>query len=335
MRKSSRLRFLSPAEMVSSACWTASFLDSSVMMKITDGQRRLYMTTPEGYLQPGEGWSWQSLRQLPLFDASSEEQEAQASHLAVEACWTYNDRLDARPMSVHTSFASQHSHQSAWDQDTQHFNQSESDERDEQLHNPMSPQLGTRPFHHRTVSLPLSSSPESVLKSSLSKRRVASFETTRGAGTGSTDLHAIMVAGKRRRISSSPEAERKGLGFTPRLSREPPSPFPSENVPTTVEGFSQGTILSRKRGTTPFAYATPHSNSNYIGRVEFTECTGGDDGDTEADAEMPNADDEWHGVEDDNQDEEHGDETAVLAPSGGLSEPDIDESGTAVGEGED
>lgn len=123
------------------------------------------------------------------------------------------------------------------------------------------------------------------------------------------------MTAKRRRISISPELERRGVNFTPRWSREPPSPFTSDNL---GEGRSQGTA-GRKRGTTPFAYATPHSNSNYIGRMDFSGC----DGDTEADTEIaaPAAtapEEEWEGVEDGT-----GSGSAALGDHG--DESDIDE----------
>lgn len=109
----------------------------------------------------------------------------------------------------------------------------------------------------------------------------------------------------------SPEAERRGVNFTPRWSREPPSPFTSEAA---AEARSQGTS-NRKRGTTPFAYATPHSNSNFIGRFEFT--TG--DGDTEADTEVladhsDRGEEAWEGVDDDHtyaQGQESDDESSM------------------------
>lgn len=73
---------------------------------------------------------------------------------------------------------------------------------------------------------------------------------------------------------------------------------------------------------TPFAYATPHSNSNYIGQMEFASG----DGDTEADTEMAApqselADDEWQGMGDDGLNPE------TLLGDGGsaLGESEIDE----------
>ncbi|KAF2863050.1 hypothetical protein K470DRAFT_255557 [Piedraia hortae CBS 480.64] len=94
VRKSSRLRFLSPSEMVTSATWSAQFLDAGIFMKLSsDSIRRLYITTPEAYIQPsGCGFSWRSLRRLPVHNATPEEENLQS--VAIEACWSYCERLD-------------------------------------------------------------------------------------------------------------------------------------------------------------------------------------------------------------------------------------------------
>jgi hypothetical protein len=55
---------------------------------------------------------------------------------------------------------------------------------------------------------------------------------------------------KRRRISRSPSRARD----TPRYSAGPPSPY------TFIDDITE----RNKRGTTPFAYATPHSNAPYV-----------------------------------------------------------------------
>lgn len=283
VRKSSRLRFLSPPEMVTSACWTASFLDSSVVMKVNDGQRRLYVTTRDAYLQPGErSWSWQKIKELPLFDADGEERAAQADGVAIEACWTYNEHLD-QSWSTRSSFTARDLH---WSTRDRHVDEPPPGDAE----NPISPRSDTRHSRQRTASLPSQHSAAQRAKEALPKRRVASFET--GA---TVPLHAergISGSAKRRRISTSPEAERKGVGLTPRWSNEPPSPFTSENV--VLDAHSQGGG-SRKRGNASFAYATPHSNN----RIESL----GGDGDTEADTEVAgpqslHGEDEWHGVED-------------------------------------
>lgn len=291
VRKSSRLRFLSPAEMTTSASWTALFLDSGVMMKIHNGHRRLYVTSPQAYLQPmEEGWSWQKLRMLPIHQAGGSEQAAHFEGAAKDACWAYNVRLDS-PASNHTSFALRQypNSDSAGGSEAQRRN--EDSERPSSQALPSSPHSEVAVTHHRTVSMPSSTSVAVQPMAACPKRRVASFEA-RNSMTSDHPVAGPINVLKRRRVSESPEAERKGVGFTPRWSGEPPSPFTSEHA---GEGQSQ-----RIRGTTPLAYATPHSNTYYVGRVEFTSP----DGDTEADTDLAglprdHGEEEWNGVDED------------------------------------
>ena len=286
IRKSSRLRFLGTAEMATSATWSARWFDSSVFMKVNDGQRRLYITSPEAYLQSvGPVWTWQKIRKLPLHDASEEEDSAKLSGVAIEACWSYNDRLD-QSLSSHASFDS---HESQWSIRSQDSDL-ESVRADPQ---PTLARYELRSHHQRTVSMPSVSSAAEQVTAIMPKRRVASFETPAPPG------HAeVLATAKRRRMDASPEAERRGVGLTPRWSREPPSPFTaSENV---GDARSQGASSGRKRGATPFAYATPHSNATFVGHVANI----GADGDTEADTEMGVAqaavsEDEWNGADED------------------------------------
>lgn len=322
VRKSSRLRFLRPSEMVTAATWNAGFLDSSVFMKVGKGQRRLYVTTPEAYLQsPEEGWTWSGIRQLPIFDASAGEQAAQATGTAIEACWSYSENLD-QAASTPSSFAPQ---TSPWTVETPDLH--DVDDNDAAA---MSTHPNDHPHHHRTVSLPSSSLAASAIHADLPKRRVASFETA-GPAPIPTDPYGLEVQAKRRRISLSPEAERRGVNFTPRWSREPPSPFTSDAA------RSQGASSRNKRGATPFAYATPHSNNQYVGRVEYFGGGAGD-GDTEADTTdlagegSERAEEEWEGVGDDGPD-------AVMAEKADLmgadeddevDERDSDDNGFAV-----
>nr|POE93307.1 hypothetical protein CFP56_19319 [Quercus suber] len=294
VRKSSRLRFLSPAEMVTSTTWTAEFLDASVFMKVNDGQRRLYITTSESYKQQtGLAWSWPKIRQLPLFNATGEEQAAQATHAAIEACWSYNDRLD-RATSAHTSFAG-----SQWSV-RGHSGHGETETEEVIAISPSSHQVYE---HKRTVSLPSSISAGDKVSPGLPKRRVASFETN-ATELLHTEPTAKITISKRRRVSISPEAERRGVGLTPRYSREPPSPFTTSDP--AYEARSQATS-SRKRGITPLAYASPHSNNNFATRVSGSLVGG--DGDTEPDVDLQPVhqhesdkfEDEWNGVDDDMQ----------------------------------
>lgn len=105
VHKDSRLRFLSPAELLTPVSWNTSFLMDSVVMKAT-GVHRLYITQPEAYLQDSHllshrgvepGWTWQRLRELPRVylesqssNGGSEVPEADA----LEGCWSYTARLD-------------------------------------------------------------------------------------------------------------------------------------------------------------------------------------------------------------------------------------------------
>lgn len=291
IRKSARLRFLDPAEMVTPAIWTARFLDSSVFMKVSEGQRRLYVTTPHAYLQESsDGLSWPSIRQMPIRDSNGEVQPGQIDpRIAIEACWSYNDKLDYIP-SLHASFASHASHQSAWSTKSQQ-SFAGPHEKGGQL-TPALSNGGTRFTHNRTASssLPGSASGMESVSDSLPKRRVASFETVPSIPMLAT---TNLEAHKRRRLSASQEAERRGVNFTPRWSREPPSPFNSEHA---VESRSQAASTSRKRGNTPFAYATPHSNAHFVDRIDLPG-----DGDTEHDSvasQDGEADDEeWNGMD--------------------------------------
>ncbi|KAF2720096.1 hypothetical protein K431DRAFT_286098 [Polychaeton citri CBS 116435] len=315
IRKSSRLRYLSPAEMTTSSLWTAGFLDSNVCMKLQDQHRRLYITTPEAYLQPDRGqWSWTLVKHLPPFiTEGGQEDAAGASSGAIEACWTHSDRLDCPP-SLHTSFATNMSHQSAWSTRSQQSDGQPSGG----LPNEDSGDLPSVPsaasensqryyLRKRTVSLPMdSSSAIEQVGVEITKRRVASFETVPTSSTSAAQFAEASRA-KRRRISTSPEVERRGVYFTPRLSREPPSPFTSEA--TAGEARSQGASSSnRRRGNTPFAYATPHSN-NFIGTMDLGEVDGDTvhDSDPEQDDhESEQNDEEWHGVEEDVEDDSDG-----------------------------
>ncbi|QIW96464.1 hypothetical protein AMS68_001982 [Peltaster fructicola] len=281
VRKSTRLRFLSHAEMVTSATWTAGFLESSVFMKVGDGQRRLYITTPSAYQQAdNEGFTWQQIRHLPARDASGNEQAGQIdSSVAIEACWSYNDKIDHVP-SLHSSFGSYVS-QAAWSTKSQQSI-------DHGMVGQLTPAL-SGPEHKRSNSLPSSASVHDGVRTVLPKRRVTSFET--GSAVPLV-LNTSTESTKRRRLSNSQEAERRGVNFTPRWSREPPSPFYSEHA---AENRSEE-ISGRKRGNTPFAYATPHSNNHFTNPMEVVG-----DGDTERDSEVCQSDDEneeeWNGMD--------------------------------------
>jgi hypothetical protein len=313
VRKSTRLRFLNPAEMVTSASWTADFLESSAMMKVNDGQRRLYITTPHAYLQNGvDKWTWKTLKDLQARDQQGEVRHKIGRNVAIEACWSYNDKLDYVP-SLHSSFGSRTSHKSQADSSAPH----------QVPDQPMSPLSDARPLRQRTISNSLPTYETTALAL---KRRAASFETLGNAPMSSDPPSLASATAKRARLSISPEAERRGVGFTPRLSREPPSPFHSDvNM---VDSRSQG--AASKRGTTPFAYATPHSNSTMMGIAGLIGC--GDD-DTVLGTDL--ADEEWEGVgdglddeeeeEDDQDDDDDDDESVASGENSSYGDTDVDE----------
>ncbi|TKX21601.1 hypothetical protein C1H76_6097 [Elsinoe australis] len=289
VKKVSRLRFLAPSEMISSALWTPSFLESSVFMIAKGHQRRLYLTFPEAYIQQtNEGWTWQtvkalrpirqlSLRTGPGFDGLPQKADS-------EACWAHHATLDAPPFAD-SSFTSNASRQSIWSTKS---NASRQTVRQEEFHppsamvSPISEARTLRDSRRRTVSIPPSEG-EPSSSANRSKRRVASFETS-------------ALDSKRRRTSaSSSQHPRPGPAYTPRLSREPPSPFASEHP--TDRGGSEST--SARRVVTPLAYETPHSHTNNTVATLHRE----NDGDTEADTDIAGreiwsgrGEDEWHGV---------------------------------------
>lgn len=105
VHKDSRLRFLSPAELLTPVVWNSTFLMDNVVMKAT-GIHRLYITQPEAYLQDSyllsskgaeSGWTWQRLRELtrvyPESQSSSAGSEVPEAD-ALEDYWSYNSRLD-------------------------------------------------------------------------------------------------------------------------------------------------------------------------------------------------------------------------------------------------
>ena len=284
VRKSSRLRFLSPAEVVTSATWTADFFESSIFMRVGDGHRRLYITTPEAYLQSSAtGWAWPMIKKLPVSDGIDPLQAAQIYDGALEACWTYNERFDYVP-SLHSSFATQASAWSTRSQNSDHTNEESADDRNRSS-------FKARAVQTRSISLPSSASTNIVVQDALPKRRIASFDTV-GRTTNFFPIPPEYTS-KRRRISNSPGLERNGVNLTPatsnRYSREPPSPGNASG--STGLAFSQ--LLQQqysgvmKRGNTPFAYATPHSNLD----------SRPDDIATEPDTERFTQD-EWEGVQD-------------------------------------
>ncbi|KAJ9621604.1 hypothetical protein H2203_007091 [Taxawa tesnikishii (nom. ined.)] len=326
VRKSSRLRFLNPAEMVTSATWDALFLDASVFMKAKGGQQRLYVTTPAAYVQAGiEGWTWQKLRELPRVRSNnhSDGEVTVGEADALEPYWAHHPTLD--PPSVQTSFGSNFSHQSQWSTRSQTSQHAQSQDGEQLAHElssvapvvtPASELRLTVDTRRQTVSLPASSAELPSFPNL--KRRVASFEQTSTSSTHHQQHH------KRPRMSKSPEAERgHGVNFTPRWSREPPSPFTSEVYgETRSQAQAAAAAAAKKRGGTPFAYATPHSNT--VITMPFISSGG----DTEADssvARSENGEEEWEGVVDEDMQVDASETEDKTGASGDIADSDGDD----------
>jgi hypothetical protein len=341
LHKDSRLRFLDPSEMITPALWTASFLSSSVVMRAT-GVKRLYVTQSESYLQQEEtaniNWTWQKLRVLPRVYPDAESSAEVREGDAREACWEWDGRLDP-PQSTHSSFTSQHSSLSIRAAPSQHSDSSQSEKSSSPA---VSPVLSTtptsvthtrqisplmekpRPLHLRTTSMPLIGPLK--LSPPPGKRRITSFDHEIHGPSSPQSSPIRPSAGlttKRRRISRSPSRPRD----TPRWSVGPPSPYYFEEP------------VEQKRGTTPFAYATPHSNAPYVdfrphsvtgmaldghddhgsitdelGRDEEEHDV--DEFDSEADQERQPEDEDWKGIRDELADDESDQEQKALSIEG-------------------
>lgn len=282
VHKSSKLRFLMPSEMVSPALWTATFLASNVFMNAAGGQKRLFITTREGYLQRSEmqfsSWTWSKLQDLPRIAEDTDTPIANQvpEGKLTEACWTHHSELDA-PSSQYSSFHSQLSASAARAQPTLTTHQPHSAPSEHSLYDLRSdnathpvhpitptselPYPRTRSQHrrHRTVSVPLSDAPSSLIPEvQHAKRRVRSFETSNNPLIDKIPAFIPSPAKtrprkeKRRRITRSRSASNRsesvengneddiieqhiayletgddralqGFGLTPRRSREPGS----------------------------------------------------------------------------------------------------------------
>ena len=337
LHKDDTLRFLNASEMTTPALWTVQFLSSSVAMR-AHGTRRLYVTQSDSYIQhlrdESAEWTWQKLRQLPRVYSnapSSFDHTPEAD--AHEPCWEFDERLDPPP-SIHSSFASHHSalsiRPSSREQEIEPASGSDLSSTPAtpvasttptsiapptgRPFSPLKERRELRPVHIRTTSMPslipIKSSP------SLTKRRIASFELE----SQSSPTQALPVTLKRRRISRSPSRPRD----TPRWSVGPPSPYT----------FVDDIVERNKRGTTPFAYATPHSNAPYAEASRYMQDEDDEDGSatdeieegydrhalSDYDSDEPGdithqPDEEWEGVQEDESRNTH---TLSGRASGGL-----------------
>ncbi|KAK4121276.1 hypothetical protein N657DRAFT_623522 [Parathielavia appendiculata] len=298
LHKDSRLRFLSPAEMATPALWDFTFLVSSVVMKAA-GVQRLYITQPEAYLQDHPlgyhareaGWTWQKLRQLSRVYSDSQSTADVPEADALEEYWNWNDRLDEPPsvatsnISLRQSIHQRVSRRSSTEPSTLFYTGVQSPIVAAGSNRPraQSPLIqrepkGSWPPHIRTGSLPPVG--PGMLSPAQSRRRVSSHAASMtpyerrsspfaprpsprpSPRLGSNAINIPLAAGavpKRRFPSRSPSLVPRN---TPRWSRTSLSRSPSL-APGGLYGYHEDKNQNnnRERRTTPFFYATPHSEA--------------------------------------------------------------------------
>ncbi|KAH7091243.1 hypothetical protein FB567DRAFT_269616 [Paraphoma chrysanthemicola] len=338
VHKESKLRFLTPAEMSSSALWTAQFLTSGIMMRVSGGRKRLYVTQREAYIQHsddlGSTWTWQELRQLPRFqpdkDSQMEGNDAQCQPQVPEAdaketCWQYIEAYDAPPASVTSSFGSHQSLQLSMRPADRQWRRSitPSSILKNKVLQPISP---LSEFHPRPAQLRQRTASASVaeqVQAGASKRRFNSSPVKQSSAPQPTSrTPSVSVARlKRRRTANSTslhqdedatsEAQVAIWNPTPRRSREPPSPFyssqpalPRTNSDVTSRPSQRSALMVGK--STPFAYATPHSGP-FVGGAGFGGFNNGGDTEPDDDNDADEDDDDdgeqsWPGVTDGDDD---------------------------------
>lgn len=301
VHKDARLRFLSPAELLTPVLWNATFLMDSVVMKAT-GVHRLYITQPEAYLQDSHlfkhqlgaepSWTWQRLREFtrvyPESQPSTGDSEVPEAD-ALEGYWSYNARLDepcgarqpslspVRERAVAVSRTSNGS--------TEQFFTGPSNPVVSMMSpafmrapSPLVPRerLSSHQPSFRAGSIPPLSSP--ILASPRSSRRVPSFAMVSSIAGPSIQRHSSpLVAGRpspRVSLVAHPTPASIITKHRRRSTRSPSvrgmhntprwsnrSYSRSPSVGPLFQHMYVEEPVTGERRMTPFAYATPHSNA--------------------------------------------------------------------------
>ncbi|KAI5244902.1 hypothetical protein E4T43_03460 [Aureobasidium subglaciale] len=281
IKKSSWLRYLEPHELITPATWDISFLDSGVFMNGKGGRKRLYMTTADGYIQPGKtGWTWPQIRELPRYEnAIARSGSLFHREAPSEPFWGHMPALDDAPSF--SSFISQVSNTSLGKRRSSGVTFEDQE--------PASPSAKsyTSSSSGHTITPRYSESFPIITKRVSEPRRRTSPSCT------------PVAYQKRRRTSGSPSRYRGGLEeLTPRWSHEPPTPM-MENVWETRSHCRAGS--SRKRLSTPTAYATPHSH-NVANVVDLAMADGGDTEVESVGSGAAESEHEWAGLDEDGDD---------------------------------
>ncbi|KAI3316717.1 hypothetical protein HD806DRAFT_421447 [Xylariaceae sp. AK1471] len=268
IHKDSKLRFLTPAEMVTPVSWDVQFLASSVVMK-SHGVQRLFITHPEAYLQDQDayenGWTWQRLRELSRVYADSQSSQEILEGDAKEDCWVWNTILDESPTAGSHPFsvqAVQASAQEHWQAMSTSSSQDIFTDARATTPSPALRRSGSRAkspavFQGRKTSKPpprirTNSMPpalQTLVSPAIAKRRISSNGHPYERHVSPQPARAAqMVAMYKRRSTRSPSLRPRLNRYTPRWSTASPSPLPEVLGP---------------RATTPF-YATPYSNAPFV-----------------------------------------------------------------------
>ncbi|OLN85966.1 hypothetical protein CCHL11_05375 [Colletotrichum chlorophyti] len=250
IHKDSRLRFLTPAEMITPALWDVSFLNSVIMRS---SEPRLFITQPEAYLQDlpayEDGWSWQRLREMSRFYPDSQATQEVPEADALEDCWAWNDQLDENPGAYSYLSLRQARQRVSASPSLRHITMQSSIQSSSTVvtrgQTPTRARKGSKPPYIRTTSLP--PSVPAQFSPWQAKRRVSSFGQQRVAVQVRTSPPNPVSFYKRRRTRSPSRPLN-----TPRWTVSP-SPMPGM-IPTDER-------LTSARGITPHYYATPYSNA--------------------------------------------------------------------------
>ncbi|KAK5992366.1 hypothetical protein PT974_05770 [Cladobotryum mycophilum] len=249
IHKDSRLRFLSPDEMLTPAIWSVQFLNS-VMMRAAEP--RLFVTHPDAYLQDYQayetGWTWQKLKEaMPSYPDCTESQEVPEVD-ELEECWTWNEQLDETPGVQMSGSHRQERHRVSISPSVAYFPAVQSWRSTNSVvpraQTPIVQSLrASRPPHTRTSSVPIPAAAQGSSSVSNPKRRaVSNGQSRRSTPNAQVTIQGGIVKRRRTRSPSHPR-------FTPGWTASPsPMPMGDRQAP---------------RGTTPFAYATPYSNAPF------------------------------------------------------------------------
>jgi len=321
VHKSSRLRFLSAAELTTPSLWTGEFLNSSIFMKAPSaGVRRLFITQAAAYHQyplssTHHEWSWPRIRALSqvISLSSDDDMESEYGVEVDELCWHPDQRLDV-PISTLSSFTAVDSGPEgsfaslALPSSDQEMQESSSDAEHDDIVSDASSMdqvyLTTTPTSlysarqfRRTVSDPMTAQEvdQLITVQTISKRQTLQSQPAAERTTVSVP--------KRRRLSQIPATKNAGFTLpaqrtpTPCLSHEPSSPLlRTPNVHTQNIGNHRsghpglGTgapPVSVKRSASQSAYATPYSNNAAFNGINMEHVQpGGGDTDMDSDDDL-------------------------------------------------